>query len=317
MTPIIYISSDPRAGSTFLQKLLGTHPHVAGLGEIANVISRAKFPPSPTAAELPCSCGAPHQECPFWGALLGDLSSCDPLEAQRKILARFAEIYPGRVMIDSSKSTAALAKHYLNSPDASQFDVRVLHVIRDFRGWVPSAQKQRRRIAGWTAEETPAYLTEIVAKLRRDQRGVKFGYLQDSYRWMMRARRELKTLAESGMPHLVVSYDELIFDSARQLARIGDFLGLNQEFRLDSLGESETHDLYGSPTMKKDSEKSAKIFYDHGWLRDTRSVYLAPFLLPVHAFNRQVYSELACSPPQNLKQPLTPFQADFRPSGEA
>ena len=52
----VYLSSPTHTGSTLLGFLLGAHPQVATVGEIAFQFSQ----------EIPCSCGKPFCECGFW-----------------------------------------------------------------------------------------------------------------------------------------------------------------------------------------------------------------------------------------------------------
>ena len=308
---IIYIASEPRAGSTFLQLLLATHPHVAGLGEIAQVIRRAKLAQNEGDKLPPCSCGARQENCPFWSPLLPELLDSTPQDAHRKIRAHFAQQFPGKVLIDSSKATAPLSQYYASAPASADLDVRVLYVIRDFRGWVPSVHKHRHNVANWALETTPAYLVPTVKQFRRERHSLKFGYVQDSYRWMLRTRGALDFLAKSGLPHLIVSYEELVFNLEKQARRIGNFLGMSFEHDLSDLSRATAHELYGSPILKTSAVKRSRISYDHSWLSDSRSALLSPLLLPVHAFNSHVYRDLAESPPRNLKRALPPFQADF------
>lgn len=315
---IIYIASEPRAGSTFLQLLLATHPHVAGLGEIAQVIRRVKAAQDQGDKLPPCSCGARQEDCPFWSPLLPQLLDLPPQDAHRRIMAYFAERYPGKVLIDSSKANAPLTQYYGDAHAGGELDVRVLYVIRDFRGWVPSVHKHRENVANWSLETTPSYLVPTVKQFRRDRRNPKFGYVQDSYRWMMRTRSAIDFLAKSGLPHLIVSHEQLVFNLESQARRIGDFLGMSFGHDLTDLSRATAHELYGSPILKTSALKRARIAYDHSWLSDARSALLAPLLLPVHAFNSRIYRELADSPPRNLRQALPPFQADFAsqfPSG--
>ena len=57
---VIYVVGSSFSGSTVLAALLGQHPEVISAGELGNWTRRKKV------QHIPCSCGLPWQDCPFW-----------------------------------------------------------------------------------------------------------------------------------------------------------------------------------------------------------------------------------------------------------
>ena len=282
---IAYINSLSRSGSTFLQMLLSRQPDSVGLGELAravrNLCRGAGGDPVDVAAQQagvavpprlgePCFCGQAPRECEFWGPLIPQLSQLDAAEAHRRVLERFAQQYPGRMIVDGSKTTASLTRFYLASPEP-EWDIRVLFLVRDFRGWVLSAAKH-------------ASITRALSRRPR----IAYGYLQDCYRWWYSNARALRTLRSSGVPHLVVSYENLVFRTCETLESIGHFLGSRFAGSSGSGAPAAMHELYGSPGLKFSEEKRSGIRYDHSWLSDWRPLAAGPLLLPIFRFNRRV-----------------------------
>src|ERR1041384_6184892 len=58
-----YISGVARSGSTVLDSVLGNHPLIQSVGELARLVSDGWI------NNFYCSCGKPSQECPFWVAV--------------------------------------------------------------------------------------------------------------------------------------------------------------------------------------------------------------------------------------------------------
>lgn len=130
---------------------------VQSLGQIAD-LHRGKT----------CACGQPLPECPFWGEVLASgVPSKVQLRKEHKLISRekglpyfllsearcrryariqdrvFQAIFQetgAKVLVDSSKNiTRGLALLR-----ASRYDVRILHLVRDPRGFINSRNKRRR-----------------------------------------------------------------------------------------------------------------------------------------------------------------------------
>ncbi len=156
MTKILYIAGYGRSGSTILSIILGNHPDVVSVGEVA-------FLPD-DYRDQPCSCGAPYAECPFWKDLFDDQSFTAPgisellVEIEKR--GAVVRLLAGRVspekreqyrayqhglmdtiqsssqasiVVDSSKSARNTLGRFWALKKLAGQDVYVIHLIRN--GW--------------------------------------------------------------------------------------------------------------------------------------------------------------------------------------
>jgi len=272
----VYIASLSRSGSTFLQLLLSSHPEIVGLGEIAHVIKTGGVPTARQAAggsDGSCTCGHPAADCEFWAPLMPEMAQSDEHALHRNILARFKEQFPDKLLLDSSKSEKQFAKYYLQ-PDSGAGDLRVIFLIRDFRGWVRSVQKHVRKTPGGSF--------------------IYRSYLATSYLWYLKNRSIMQMLRRSGVSFLCVSYENLVFHLDEEVERILRFLDVGQVPPGDlDLGKAVMHELFGSPTIRSSTRHRSQVVYDQSWFCDLRYVVRSPLMLPVLHFNHQVHTKLA------------------------
>ena len=194
---VAYILSPARSGSTFLQTLIGAHPQVVGIGEVSHVLREYCQTPVPRnpAHGGHCSCGAQPELCPFWGSILGDLPRLAPGMGFRHILEHFAHTFPGKTMVDSSKSGGFLENFYLShakSEGEPEVQLKILYLVRDFRGWVTSIRKHRSRAGTGTFWNSSIVL--------------------NSYRWFYTSTKWLLRIRRYAVPFLPVYYEHLVFD---------------------------------------------------------------------------------------------------------
>lgn len=260
---VAYILSPARSGSTFLQFLLSGHPEVVGLGEVRQVLKEYRRNGGPVKRSRGCSCGKKAEHCSFWGPVLRDLPGLSHQAAFNRVLTQFESLFPGKVLIDSSKSGAFLESHYLPAllaAEGSEINLKVLYLVRDFRGWVTSVKKHRARVSrtSWWFD------SEVLTS---------YNWLYSSIKWLCRVRRHQIEV-------LPVYYEHLVFDTNHQLRRIFSFLGVNG-FDVTASSSKEVHELYGSASMKSDPHGSSRIVYDTSWMENVGFVaWGALFILP-------------------------------------
>lgn len=159
MTPtVLYLAGSAHCGSTILDILLGDAEPVLGGGQLADLYKHER-----------CSCGRRLRDCPQWGPVLDHPSfpGLRPLrrtgrwtrkeiglprmvvsEARR---AEYARIHDGLfeaifstvdadLIVDSSKNMARA----IALLEASRFRIRVVHLVRDPRGFIRSTNKRNR-----------------------------------------------------------------------------------------------------------------------------------------------------------------------------
>ncbi len=278
----IFICGLSRSGSTFLQFLLTRHSEVVSLGEIDHVIRRrGEMGPSEKADGLTglCTCGHSPAACQFWGELIGQLQRKDEsdLNLHNAILQRFSEMYTGHAMLDCSKDYRVLAKYY-RKPDRAA-DLKVLLIVRDFRGWILSTLKH--------------------AKNRRRRELLVNTYMGAAYFWLIKTIQTRRYLERNNIPYICVCYENLVFQTEGELHKIHRFLGLSDPSTRSAPQHSNTaaHEMYGSPTARAKFLEQNQISYDTSWFSDLRSVYAAPLLAPVYAYNRAIQRQPAMKDP--------------------
>jgi len=82
-----------------------------------------------------------------------------------------------------------------------------------------------------------------------------------------------------------MSYERLIFDMPRTLARLSDYLDLAYEASSIDLSTSTHHDLAGS-LMKEDPGRGSRVVYDGSWITDWRPSLGLPAFLPMYVANQ-------------------------------
>lgn len=219
---ILYLAGAQHCGSTMLDAILGNAPGARSLGEVGG------FHRYRDAAD--CDCGEPPASCVPCAAAVSALVANNELDAfhrlsplplkerrawwtlfrsrQRAAYARVAvTIYSAvarateaTVLVDSSKnaSRAAAIAH------DSGLDVRVVHIVRDGRGYLRSKE---RRSDGRRLRPLPVALAPWLTK------NLLIGVA-------LRARLPAER-------YLVCRYEDLARDPEAELRRIGRFAGLD------------------------------------------------------------------------------------------
>jgi hypothetical protein len=226
--PLLYVVGVAQCGSTLLGRLLDMHPQVVCVGEMLRM-DRA------LEANLPCGCGVPIRECPFWQPLLGlvegstrdlDFQSYKP-ELYQRIAARRGK----DLIVDLSKSRVwRLTRRWRRD------DVGYIFMVRDSRGVMGSAARRGR---------------DIERMLRRHKK------------WM---NRYLRFVEEKGGRGLIVRYEDLCRDPAKEVRRVCAFLGLDFHPRMLRPADAAHHFVHSSasPYLKGTNE----IRLDERWRED-------------------------------------------------
>ncbi|TAK12305.1 MAG: sulfotransferase [Anaerolineae bacterium] len=268
---VVFIAGLSHSGSTLLDLLLGAHSRLVGLGELDRVLD---FPPEKFEEErvMPCTCGQPVRECPFWAGAFDRLAPLPPADRRAALLAHFAETFgPDTALVDSSKYLPALER-LRAVPDA---DIKVLHIIKDVRGFTVSqrdALDKELRYASIPLLAGSKTLTRLVHRLTTRQPLYLF------LKWARRNRAIRDYCAAHGLPRLAVSYDRLCHSPEAALTEICSFLGVPYEPAMLVPLNTGSHIFWGNP-MAGNRERHARIEYDDRW-KTRRDWRLAARLLP-------------------------------------
>lgn len=255
---IAHIIGSGRSGSTILDMMLGAHPRAFSTGSV-DVIDQF------VETENFCTCRRSLADCVVWGPVLGDDVHGGPAVPRslnvhgqlRKALAILPVILTGRprtmpereiektwrlmdevervtgaeVLIDSSKTLMRFARMAAAKPER---DMRMIHLVRDPRGFVLSRSKSRavptsRGEPGRTRQQNAALA--FVDWVAQNIFVAAYGRLRRRGRYM------------------VVTYEHMVADPTATLERICAFLGLefDPDRQLPPL-EGEFHLIGGNPS---------------------------------------------------------------------
>lgn len=173
MTTVLYVAGAGRSGSTLLSSVLGQSPGVVDVGEVWKIW---RFLEEPGRR---CGCGAELADCPFWlevaeaspGVFAHDDEVLETLgriehardaatlwarlavgragvdayaDRLRRLYGAIAEVAEARVIIDSSKIPGPA----LVAESLSDFEIKVLHLLRDPRAVAASWSRRKENPAG-------------------------------------------------------------------------------------------------------------------------------------------------------------------------
>jgi hypothetical protein len=264
---VVYISGSGRSGSTLLGRILGGVPGVCDLGEAAWLWECLRDGST-------CSCGAVHTECEFWTAVgdkaFGGWASVDlkraaglhnvvpryrhlPSLAARHVsrtrqalldeyVDQYARIYSAAaavagadVLVDTSKAPptwAALRR-------AADFDLRIVHLVRDPRGVAYS----------WTKVTPCPHLNGQFLPQQSPTGTALTWNLQNA------ATDVLAWAGPRRVPVLRVRYEDLLAEPRRTVKKVARFAGLDLPPTaldyVDSSGVhlSAAHSVGGNPKL--------------------------------------------------------------------
>lgn len=263
----VFIASLGHSGSTLLDLMLGAHPRLVSLGEVHATLTRFSEP------QNPCTCGQAVAGCPIWGPVQEAWRARPDrpyAELHRLVRERVRSVCgEGVAPVDSSKHLPAL-----RALDAEQRrSLKVVFLVKDVRSYVASAVD---RSLPWSRLHRNTTAWNVV-------------------RWRQGNRRLETYLQRERLDHATLGYEELCFKPAALLRRLCDFLGLPFDAAMLAPDAARAHILRGN-RMRFDKERSSAVSYDARWMMSARTLWAAPWLLPVMKLNRRlVYSNLAAA----------------------
>ena len=126
-------------------------------------------------------------------------------------------------------------------------------------------------------------------------------------RWRSGNRRFEEYFTREGIAAFTLGYEELCFKPAAVVPKLCEFLGVPFDPAVLAPRGERAHILRGN-RMRFDPERRAAVSYDARWLMGARTLWAAPWYLPVMGLNRRlVYSNLE-RPPSGRE--LTPPRND-------
>jgi hypothetical protein len=281
---VLYIGGEGRSGSTVLSALLGNVAGLFPVGEVRDVWQALK------TNEL-CGCGQPFLECKFWPPVgdrafggwhqvdvdamlkmdqsfarqrrlsrlfLASLqrSKSESLTRYRRLLSDLytavKEVSGCSVIVDSTKDPA----YALLVRDAPNLDVRFVHLVRDSRGVAYSWSKKH--------VERPEYGRHPVL------RGT---FMNSRSSWRAALEWDFKNLlfdvVAMSRPHEVVTYEALMAEPARELARLVQLVGTGETLQMDESGSQDKFEFLPFHTLGGNRVRfargSIRLHVDNEW----------------------------------------------------
>ncbi|MEP6462982.1 MAG: sulfotransferase [Frankiaceae bacterium] len=236
---VAFVAGLGRSGSTLLDRILGQVPGCVNVGE-ASQVWRA------LSGGVPCGCGLPARQCPFWSVVIPQvLGSWSPeklaeaLRLQRRVdrlrylpalmlpvrfgrrnrdVRSYAELLTAlyaavahttgaAIVVDSGKHTSTA---YLLR-HVPGIDLRVIHLVRDPRGVAYSWTKVVRKSDHAGAPEMPRQEPTRVAR-----------------RWLIH-NVLLSILSLLDVPRHFLRYEDLVAAPRDRVIEVGRFLGMDAD----------------------------------------------------------------------------------------
>lgn len=255
---IICVVALQKSGTTWFGTQLSALENTVNLGEVwASLYTDPKTAHEPSYI---CTCGALMTDCDFWGPIIKSIRDDESnLDRHRRVLERFRNKFPDKVLLDSAKYVDILTTSWLAPELADQVDVRFIHLVRDYRPWALS----RKNSHNSKGRPRPLYLQIL--------------------RWWLRNTKRDRYLQRCGRPVLQVTYESLVFDAEPTWQRILEFTGLQQPTVMPAMQDLSLHICRGNKA-RRDLGNFSRIRYDNRWTRDSRFLWLSVLLLPMHRY---------------------------------
>gem|GEM_PF-711826 len=268
---VVLIISCPHSGSTLLELMLCGHKECVGIGEAFQLVDPRNKQIEVLDIER-CSCGSVIPECVVWGGVvksLKDNTYHDPADRYRLIFDKFSEVYgSGKLIVDSSKVLQSLELIH----SIPEIDLRVIHLVRDVRGWTVSIQENYRRNPEYDMRRLiqSRGLKGIVRFIRRSR-------FYTAHSWYHMQKSFDRFLSTNQISNYLLSYEDLCMDPESAIRGICDYLGLEYEKNMVTLADPQSHNIFGN-RMRLQAGKQQRISYDMRWF------YIQDWVLPLLIF---------------------------------
>lgn len=270
---IVFIAGLGHSGSTLLNFLLGSHPKIAGLGEIGKILlpgSQKLYMERYIIGEkYPCSCGKMPSDCPLWNPFSNKISNENLTfgEYYKELIKLSNQNLGSVIAADSSKNINALKKLFTSLPEIGVPRERffVLHLVKDVRNLAVSNLRSKHRASS-------------IRKSFKDWK--KKNLVIESF------------LKKNNIQSINVGYEELAISTEYIMKTIADFIGVDSSGLTSDLNPEDSHVLFGNK-MRLNDKYSNIIEYDYQWFTESKINFLyliSPYVRRLN--NKWVYSNV-------------------------
>ena len=273
---LLLIRGLEHSGTTILDLALGGNPQIVGLGEASRLLSEPRpgdkhdgprLLRGPDRFSRLCTCGETAGNCSVWGDYLSWLVDNDFEDMSLKfarLLDRCGSHDSNIWCVDSYQDDLSL----LSLP-REKFDVRIIHLVRDIRSWLPGRIKAARR------------------------KGLPFSRIRGAARWIHVNNKFSRIFNASSLPVLRMGYEEFAMYPELCLRLVCNWIGVPFcDKMIFPKAYSNSHVLLGNP-VKNNASRFKSIKYDASWMSGNFDVVSSScvFLPFVAKMNKQlVYS---------------------------
>ncbi len=237
---IIYIIGRGHSGSTLLDLLLGSHPAIAGLGELKWLSEKKKS--KKKARNERCACGAPSTaSCQFWKSIDAKLQTMHNLKLEELDLR--------------STNQSKLASHNLALFESIQGTTGTRYLVDSSKS---HERLNQLRSLGDAIELYPVYIVRnpcgvIFSHIRRG-RGLKH--------WARKYRSNCHEIHStlSGQRFHILEYEQLTSEPEKVLASLASYIGLDEQAHTLFGQKTVQHNIGGNTMRLKDSPEVAPDF---------------------------------------------------------
>ena len=246
---LLLIRGLEHSGTTILDLSLGKNSKFVGLGEAARLVRRPspmdkhdgplRLRTSDSSSHL-CTCGVVASKCSVWGDYLTWLVDNDSEGMPFKyanLLDRCAPRDSSIWAVDSYQDDLTL----LSLP-SEYFDLRIIHLVRDIRSWLPGRIKAARR------------------------EGLPFSKIRGAARWVYVNTKFARLFDASGIPVFRLGYEEFAMHPEVCLRMICKWVNIPFNIKMLTPGDGAgSHVLLGN-SIRKNNSRIKSIKYDASWM---------------------------------------------------
>jgi hypothetical protein len=308
---IVFVASTPRSGSTLVDRLVSNNNAAVTLGELKNLEKYLNLSPGGAGStrDWVCRCGNRLQDCPFWSEVISRYESNtgqDPKKMKTEVptIGRknaaflFAQI--GSLLAPSAYLNEVNRRFYdtVDSERATRNCFETIGAVKELTGKTTAIDSSKRAEQLYSLKKHLPKDFEIkVIHIVRDGRAVANSVRKRCLEAGVKAsfnRAVLSWVIENAMIHNLrpmfkknefvrIRYEDLCSDTERTIVTICNELELEYDPLMKEIGESEKHNIGGTPRA---FDEKTEIRLDRSWGKELSTVEKRMFQVTAGLFNK-------------------------------
>lgn len=276
---LLYLGGFGRSGTTLLDRMLGEVPGVVSSGEVVHLWERG------VRSNERCGCGQTFSDCPLWTEVgRKAFGGWDALDVEQMI--RLKQAVDRNRYIPAMLASALLPAYRRRMREYADLLGRLYAALHEVTGAAVIVDSSKHASYGYLLRSVPGIRLRLVHTVR-DPRGVANSWLKQRLRPEVAAGDSFMPMYSPGrsgllwtghnamvagltalVPSLVVRYEDLMDNPARELRRVLDLAGLAPDVPLDHLAAEavelgQAHTVAGNPMRFRTGRLVLRR--DEGW----------------------------------------------------